>query len=106
MVLQGVAWASVTTPRYAGHAPELHKHPADLRTPQGCVSNDRGVRAACRPRRLPPRADRRRDRRMTSRLPGGKVDVLAGRDRGQRREPARVGVADIKPAELDALDQG
>src|SRR5690348_16797119 len=43
---------------------------------------------------------------MTCRLPGGKVDVLAGRDRGQRREPARVGAADVKPAELDALDQG
>jgi hypothetical protein len=42
---------------------------------------------------------------MTSRLPGGKADVLAGRDRGQRREPARVGAADVKPAELDALDQ-
>ena len=39
-------------------------------------------------------------------LPGGKVDVLAGRDRGQRREPAQVGAADVKPAELDALDQG
>src|SRR6202012_6003583 len=41
-----------------------------------------------------------------SRLPGGKVDVLAGRDCGQRREPAQVGAADVKPAELDALDQG
>ena len=36
-------------------------------------------------------ADRRRDRRMTSRLPGGKVDVLAGR-RGQRCD-ARLGAA-------------
>src|SRR6185312_104780 len=69
-------------------------------------AHDRGVRAAYRPRRLSPRAYRRRDRRMTSRLPGGKVDVLAGRDRGQRREPAQVGAADVKPAELNALDQG
>ena len=43
---------------------------------------------------------------MTSWIPGGKVDVLAGRDRGQRREPARVGAADVKPAEPGALDQG
>src|SRR5690348_7006481 len=61
---------------------------------------------AYRPRRLVREQIDGRDRRMTSWLPGGKVDVAAGQDRGQRREPARVGAADVKPAELDALDQG
>ena len=86
---------------------QLASAPGIGRCPAGAATAEvRGVRAAYRPRRLSPRADRRRDRRMTSRLPGGKVDVLAGRDRGQRREPAQVGAADVKPAELDALDQG
>ena len=84
---------------------QLASAPGIGRCPAGAATAEvRGVRAAYRPRRLSPRADRRRDRRMTSRLPGGKVDVLAGRDRGQRREPAQVGAADVKPAELDALD--
>ena len=43
---------------------------------------------------------------MTSRLPGREGDVLADRECGQRRKPARVGAADVQPAELDALNEG